>query len=85
MPDTKVGRCLEPDGNGVSPGEGGEVGPGPPNKEGDKQSTPSEEGGNMERGRRKVKSGVTKRNQRAQSEHLQKNLVFPFTMYLHVC
>ncbi len=26
----------------------GEGGPGPPNKEGDKQSTPREEGGNME-------------------------------------
>ncbi len=48
MPDTRVGHCLGPDGNGVSSGEGGKGGPGPPNKEGDKQSTLSEEGGNME-------------------------------------
>jgi hypothetical protein len=62
-------------GNGVSSGEGGEGGPGPPNKEGDKQSNPSEEGGNMEQeeaGRNE--SGVMKRNQREQSEHLQKRL-----------
>jgi hypothetical protein len=57
MPDTRIGRCLGPEGNGVSLGEGDDGGPGPPNKEGDKQSTPSEgdkqstpseEGGNME-------------------------------------
>ncbi len=29
MPDTGVGRCLGPEGNGVSSGEGGEGGPGP--------------------------------------------------------
>ncbi len=49
MPDTGVGCCLGPEGNGVSSGEGGKGGPGPPDKEGDKQSTPSEEGGNMEK------------------------------------
>jgi hypothetical protein len=48
MPNMRVRRCLWPEGNGVSSGEGGEGGPGPPNKEGDKQSTPSKEGGNME-------------------------------------
>jgi hypothetical protein len=48
VPDTRVGRCLGPEGNGVSSGEGGEEEPGPSNKEGDKQSTPGEEGGNME-------------------------------------
>jgi hypothetical protein len=48
VPDTRVRRCLGPEGNGVSSGGEGEGGPGPPNKEGDKQSTPSEEGGNME-------------------------------------
>ncbi len=48
MPDTRARRCLGPEGNGVSSREGGEGGPGPPNKEGDKQSTPSKEGGNME-------------------------------------
>ncbi len=49
MSDTRVGRCLEPEGNGVSSGEWGEGGPGPRDKEGDKQSIPSEEGGNMEK------------------------------------
>ncbi len=48
MPDTGVGHCLGPDRNRVSSGEGGEGGPGPPSKEGDKRSTPSGEGGNME-------------------------------------
>ncbi len=33
--DTRVGRCLEPEGNEISAGEGGEGGPGPLNKEGD--------------------------------------------------
>jgi hypothetical protein len=43
------GGCfLRPEGNGVSPGEGGEGGPGPPYMEPDKQSNPSKEGGNME-------------------------------------
>jgi hypothetical protein len=44
----RVGRCLGPEGNGVSSGEGGEGGPGPPSREEDKQSTPSKERGNME-------------------------------------
>ncbi len=44
----RVGCCLGPEGNGVSSGEGGEGGPGPSSEEGDKQSTPSKEGGNME-------------------------------------
>jgi hypothetical protein len=43
-----VGHRLGPEGNGVSSGEGGEGGPGPPSKDGEKQSTPSKEGGNME-------------------------------------
>ncbi len=52
----------------------------PPNKgdkqpapnEGGEQSTPSEGGGNMEKEEEEKKSGVTKGNQRAQSEHLQR-------------
>jgi hypothetical protein len=48
VPDTRVGRCLGPEGNGVSSRERGEGGPGPPDKKRDKQSTPSKEGGNME-------------------------------------
>jgi hypothetical protein len=43
-----VGRCLRPEGNGVSLGEEGEGGQGPPSKKRDKQSSPSREGGNME-------------------------------------
>ncbi len=34
--------------NGVSSGEGGAEGPGPPSRAGDRHSTPSKEGGNME-------------------------------------
>jgi hypothetical protein len=44
----RVGRCLGPEGNGVSSDEGCEAGPGPPSREEDQQSTPSKEGGNME-------------------------------------
>ncbi len=48
MPYKGVGCCLGPERNGVSRGEEGEVGPGPPDTERDKQSSPSKEGGNME-------------------------------------
>ncbi len=71
MPDTRVGHCLGPEGNGVSSGEGGEGGPGPPSKEGDKQSNPARKEATWSR-RKTEESGMTKRNQRAQSEHLQK-------------
>jgi hypothetical protein len=32
VPDRGAGRCLGPEGNGVSLGKGGEGGPGPPRK-----------------------------------------------------
>ncbi len=48
MPYKGVECCLGPERNGVSPGGRGEGGPGPPEKELDKQSNPSKEGGNME-------------------------------------
>jgi hypothetical protein len=52
----KLGHCLGPEGIGVSLGEGGEGGPGPPECEGDKQSTPSKERGNMEKEEERRKS-----------------------------
>jgi hypothetical protein len=48
VPNIRVGHCLGPEGNGVSSGEGGEGGLGPPSREGDKQSTSCKEGSNME-------------------------------------
>jgi hypothetical protein len=48
VPNIRVGHCLGPEGNGVSSGEGGEGGPGPPTREEDKQLTPNKEGGSME-------------------------------------
>jgi hypothetical protein len=48
VPYKGVGHCLRPEGNGVSPGEGGEGRSGPPDKRRDKQSSPSKEGGNIE-------------------------------------
>jgi hypothetical protein len=48
VPNMRVGRCLGPEGNGVSSREGGEGGPGPPSREEDEQSTPNKECGNME-------------------------------------
>jgi hypothetical protein len=49
VPDIGVRRCLGPEGNGVSCGEEGERGPGPPKSREDKQSAFSEGGGNMEK------------------------------------
>jgi hypothetical protein len=48
VPYAGIEQCLGPEGNGVSPEERRDGGPGPPDKEQDKQSSPSEEGGNME-------------------------------------
>ncbi len=50
VPNRKVGCCLGPERNGVNPGKGSEGGPGPPDRERDKQSTTTKEGGssNME-------------------------------------
>ncbi len=56
VPYGGVGRCLGPEGNGVSSGVGGEGGPGPPDKERDKQSNPSKEGGNMDQEEEEKKS-----------------------------
>jgi hypothetical protein len=47
VPDTEAGRCLGPDGNGVSLGEGGEGRPNPPGGGGDKKSVLSEGRDNM--------------------------------------
>ncbi len=41
MPDTRVGRCLVPEGSEVSSSGEDEGGLGLPSKEGDKQSAPS--------------------------------------------
>ncbi len=56
--DTRVGRCLGPEGNGASSREGGEGEPGPPVKSRDKLSTSSKEGGNMEQEKEGKKSQV---------------------------
>jgi hypothetical protein len=65
-PDIGAGRYLGPEGNGVSLGEGGEGGPGPPRGEGDKQSVLNEGRDNMEK-EKTGKSSVMKKNQREQS------------------
>jgi hypothetical protein len=49
LPEMGAGRCLGPKGNGVSLGEGSEVGPGPPRSEGDKQSVLHEGRDNMDK------------------------------------
>jgi hypothetical protein len=49
MPDMGAGRCLGPEGNGVSLGEGDEGGASPPESKEEKQSVLSEEGGSMEK------------------------------------
>ncbi len=47
MPDMGAGHCLGPEGNGVSLGERGEGGPGPPGGRKDKQEVLSEGRDNM--------------------------------------
>jgi hypothetical protein len=61
VPNTGVGRCLGPEGNEVSSGEGVEGGPGPPDKKQDKQSSPSKEEGNMEQEEEGKKSQAGRR------------------------
>ncbi len=56
MPYKGVGRYLIPEGTGVSQGEGGEGGQGPLDKERDRQSSPTKEGGNMEQAEEGKKS-----------------------------
>jgi hypothetical protein len=66
----ELGRCLEPEGNGVNLGRGNGVGPGPPSREQDKQLITSRGGDNSlmeQQGGQKEVSGVTKRTHRAQS------------------
>jgi hypothetical protein len=66
----EVGRCLDPEGNGVNPGGGNGGGPSPPGRVQDKQLTTSRGGGNIlmeQQGRREEESGVTKRTRHAQS------------------
>ncbi len=68
--DEEMGRCLDPERNGVNPGRGNGGGPGPPGGGQDKQLISSREGGNtlMEQpGILEDESGVTKRTLRAQS------------------
>jgi hypothetical protein len=47
VPDVETGYCLGSEGNRVSMGEGGEVGPSPPGKGKDKQSMPNKDRDNM--------------------------------------
>ncbi len=62
VPNMGAGRCLGPEGNGVSLGEGGEVGPSPPGSKEDKQSVLNEGRDNMEKDKKK--------DQREESEPL---------------
>jgi hypothetical protein len=47
VPDVEMGCCLGSEGNGVSVGEGGKGGPGPPERGNDKQSVPNKGRDNM--------------------------------------
>jgi hypothetical protein len=70
VPDREVGRCLEPEGNGVIPGRGNGGGPGSPSREQDKQLFTSRGGDNSlmeQQGGREEESCVTKRTHCAQS------------------
>jgi hypothetical protein len=69
VPYGGVGCFLGPEGNGVSSGEGGEGGPGLPDKERDKQSNPSKEGGNMKQEEEERSVRRDEEAQRAQSKH----------------
>ncbi len=69
--DKGAGECVDPEGNGVNPGEwdGGE-GPGPPSKEQDKQLISNNGGDEIpmgQAGRQEDESNVTSRTHYAQS------------------
>ncbi len=49
MPDMETGYCLDPEGNGVGLGGGGEAVPGPPEKGKDRQLKPTKGRDNMEK------------------------------------
>ncbi len=71
MPYMEAGRCLGPEGNGVSLGEGGEGGPGPPGGGKDKQSVLSEGRDKNGQGRGGPgKSDVMKKDRREQSKQV---------------
>jgi hypothetical protein len=75
VPDTRVGHCLGPEGNGVSSREGGEGGQTPQTR---REISSQPQRGRRQHGegrRRKDESGVMNRNQRAQSEHLQESFL----------
>jgi hypothetical protein len=68
--DEGVGRCMDPEGNGVNPGEGNGGGPGPPSGKQDKQLISSRGIDNTLRGlpgRLEDEPGVTTRTHHAQS------------------
>jgi hypothetical protein len=60
----RAGRCLGPEGNGVSSGEGGE---GRPGTQGRRQHGAGR--------RRKDELGVMKKSQHAQSDHFQEGFL----------
>ncbi len=64
MPYKVVRRCLGPEGNGVSPGEGGEGGLGPPDKKRESSLAPARKEQHGAGGRRKEEPGVTARTKR---------------------
>jgi hypothetical protein len=65
-----TGECMDPEGNGVNPGEGNGGGPSPPSGERDKQLISCSGGDNTpmgQQGRQEDKSGVTTMTHHAQS------------------
>jgi hypothetical protein len=73
--------CLGPEGNGVSPWEGGKGGPGPPDKEQKKKSSRSKEGGIMEQEEDGKKSQAW---QRGPSVHRVSIVKRPLSTYPYV-
>jgi hypothetical protein len=57
VPIEESGCCLGSEGNGVSTWKGGEGGPGPPERENDKQSCPTKAGTTWGRMRRTNQAG----------------------------
>jgi hypothetical protein len=56
VPYRGVGRCLGPEGNGVSSGVGGEGGPGPTDKERDSSQAPARKEATWSRRKKEKKS-----------------------------
>jgi hypothetical protein len=81
VPNTRVGCCLGPEGNGVSSGEGVREGQAPQARSEISSQLLARQEATWSRRKKEEESGVTKRTQRAQIEHSQRTFINVFKCY----